>query len=130
MIFLKGHLKNKKGFTLIELIVVVAVLGILASIAVPRVGGITQRAKDVADKAQIRILQEALERYIAESGDEDLDNNELKNNNGKLTAESVIDALKSEIDGEYGPYLKGDVTTTLPSGEKVKFDDSDYEFYK
>ena len=39
------RLKNKKGFTLIELIVVIAILGILALIAIPRFAGFTERAR-------------------------------------------------------------------------------------
>lgn len=125
---IKG-LKNKNGFTLIELIVVIAVLGILASIALPRVGDVTSRAKEVADTAQIRILQEAVERYIAESGDENLSDSEFRDGTN-LTAASVISGLKTTIDGKYGPYLRSDVTVKLPSGENVNFDDDDLEFYK
>jgi type IV pilus assembly protein PilA len=52
---LGGEVKNmkrnkKKGFTLIELIVVIAILGILAAIAVPRFSGITDKAKVSADQ--------------------------------------------------------------------------------
>lgn len=42
--------KNRKGFTLIELIVVIAILGILALIAIPRLGGFTESAKIAADE--------------------------------------------------------------------------------
>jgi|GEM_PF-1174259 len=40
---------NKKGFTLIELVVVIAILAILAAIAVPRLIGFQDRAKEQAD---------------------------------------------------------------------------------
>lgn len=41
---------NSKGFTLIELVVVIAILGILAGIAVPRLLGFQDRARAQADK--------------------------------------------------------------------------------
>jgi type IV pilus assembly protein PilA len=41
---------NKKGFTLVELIIVIAVMAILAAIVVPRMGGITQTFRANADE--------------------------------------------------------------------------------
>jgi type IV pilus assembly protein PilA len=47
--FFNRKLHNRKGFTLIELIVVIAILAILALIAIPRFTGFTNRAKIQAD---------------------------------------------------------------------------------
>ena len=63
----KGTLvKNKKGFTLIELIVVIVIIGILAAIAVPRFMGAQDRARIGACDSDINIVMKALALYEVE----------------------------------------------------------------
>ena len=45
---------NKKGFTLIEMLVVIAIIAILVSIIIPTVSNSTKKAKEAADVANIR----------------------------------------------------------------------------
>ncbi|OPL08284.1 MAG: hypothetical protein AVO33_01165 [delta proteobacterium ML8_F1] len=56
-------LKGKKGFTLVELVVVIAILGILASMAVPRFIGFTDRGRIAADQASLKTLNLATSGY-------------------------------------------------------------------
>ncbi len=58
-----GTCLNKKAFTLLELLIVVAVIGILASIAVPNFLQAQVRSKISAAKAQIHACRNALEAY-------------------------------------------------------------------
>lgn len=58
-----------KGFTLIELLVVIAVLGILAGIAVPRLTGVTDRAKKSEAVAALGSIKTALEIEQLEDSD-------------------------------------------------------------
>lgn len=58
--------KNRKGFTLVELIVVIAILGILMLIAVPRFAGFRESAAIKADVASAANIGKAAELYLSE----------------------------------------------------------------
>jgi general secretion pathway protein G len=61
-------IRNKAGFTLIELMVVIIILGLLAAIVMPRIVGETDKARYGAALAQMRILEDALKRYKLDNG--------------------------------------------------------------
>jgi prepilin-type N-terminal cleavage/methylation domain-containing protein len=66
---LQSAICNYKAFTLIELLIVVAILGIMAAIVLPEFQSQTQKAKEAAAKDNLRILREAIERYAAAHND-------------------------------------------------------------
>ena len=55
----------KKGFTLIEILIVVVIIGILTSIVLVGVGGFRERARDTKRVADLRQVQGALEIYYS-----------------------------------------------------------------
>lgn len=59
-----NKLRNKKGFTLIELIVVLAVLAIIMAIAVPRFTGVQEEAKVETDRATLANIVKISEFYL------------------------------------------------------------------
>ena len=58
----------RKGFTLVELVVVVAIIGILVTIAVPKFTAMTDGAKEATFEANHRILISAVSMYVADNG--------------------------------------------------------------
>ena len=60
--------KRKKGFTLVELLVVVLILGALAAIAVPRISTSTATAKRNACATNVDIINSQTEMYYANEG--------------------------------------------------------------
>ena len=83
-------LRSKKGFTLIELIVVIAILGILATIAIPRFSGFTDKAKVRADDQYVALYKNAIVTLAAE---------------GELTA--LATGAKIELDSDGNPEVTG-----------------------
>ena len=61
--------KQDKGFTLVELLIVIVILGILATVTVFAVTGITTRGKDSACKSDLKTIQTAEEAFNANTGD-------------------------------------------------------------
>ena len=84
--FLK-KINNRKGFTLVELVVVIAILGILSAIAVPKFSASRENAAKTAHNANVRPLESAANMYIAE--------------NGVPSANMDAASTKTALDGKY-----------------------------
>ena len=60
--------KRRSGFTLVEILVVVVILGLLATLVIPRVVGRGEEAKRTATLVQIRAIEQALDLYKLDNG--------------------------------------------------------------
>ena len=100
-------IKNKKGFTLIELIAVLVILAILALIVTPLVLNIIRKARTAADKRSIdaygRSIEIAIAGYL-------LDNGTFPTSIGQLTIEYSGDEVvcsTTRLNGDSSVYLAG-----------------------
>jgi general secretion pathway protein G len=59
---------SDEGFTLIELMVVILIIGLLATIVVQNLKGATDKAKRIKAQADISALKTALDRYYLDNG--------------------------------------------------------------
>ena len=108
-------MKKKKGFTLIELMAVIAIIAILAAVLVPTVSGYITRSKKTAVITQVRTLVNAVETYNATAA------TEIKNSD---TLSAVHDTLKTAellaLDGS--DVKKLDKTVTVEIYKKINAD--------
>ncbi|MEM9559596.1 MAG: prepilin-type N-terminal cleavage/methylation domain-containing protein [Planctomycetota bacterium] len=105
----------RRAFSLIELVIVVVILGVIAAIAVPRMGSAAETAKANRLVGDLRTLQEAADRYTAEHWGK---NPGVDTAGSPVSAATLVGRLVGTSDedgtlagdGIYGPYLR-----TLPA---------------
>ena len=93
----RSHQKHQGGFTLIEIMVVVVILGILAATIIPQFVGTTHDAKVGAAKAHIAELESALERFNIHMDRHPTTEEGLK---------ALVEAPAGEESKWRGPYIK------------------------
>jgi len=60
--------KNKQGFTIVELLIVIVVIGILAAITIVSFNGVTGRANDTAVQSDLETMGKKLQLYYVDKG--------------------------------------------------------------
>jgi len=90
--------RNQRGFTLVELMIVVIIVGILAAVAIPMYQGATERAKASEAVAALGTIRGALRVYYAEHGTYV---NASFTDGDQVTNGSVLDVTDTDLLGRY-----------------------------
>lgn len=67
---IKQIMNKEEGFTLVELLAVIVILGIIVAIAIPSIGNILDRADTQAQTAQDELVQDAARLYFVSNPDQ------------------------------------------------------------
>ena len=133
---MKKCLKNQAGFTLIEMLIVIIILGILAMVIIPQISVSTEDAKVSTLKGSLSGLRSALEVYYAQHSNkypgmtkstDGTTNNDIgvaaSSMRLQLTQYSNSSGKVATVkDGtfKYGPYVKGVSLPSNPFNEKTQ----------
>jgi prepilin-type N-terminal cleavage/methylation domain-containing protein len=120
-----GRHHHRRGFSLIELVIVILIIGTLATIAVPRFSNASQRSKSAAFQADVEVLQRSVYLYMAEHANRcpaTQPNGTISGSASGFQQRLLAKTLyNGQVDatGTYGPYLRE--IPTNPMNNKATF---------
>lgn len=93
-------MRSRRGFTLVEIMLVVIIIGVLAAMVIPRFAGRTEQAKIARVKSDLAAIGLALDLY-------ELDLGQYPKSLAELVAKDAPSGLSEEMRKQWnGPYLK------------------------
>jgi len=102
---MRGILRGQQGFTLVEVLIVVAILAILAAVAVPTVAKVTSRSETNAAAAELANVQAAMDTMMSDRSQESV--TEILEANAICAMASFPDSTyKLNGDTTYGDYMR------------------------
>lgn len=93
-----NYIKRDNGFTLLEVMAVIIIIGGLAAIAIPRLASSTVSARQKADVATAHEVKSALDRFQVENGAYPIKGTDLTIEDGQVSGTGFIPKYISKLD--------------------------------
>ncbi len=105
---LNRKINNKKrGFTLVELLIVIVILAVLAAIAIPRFMDSGTRSKEASLKGDLKLMRNAIELFHNDTGAWPAATSDLAVTTAPTAGKDNAGAAKTITAGDYkGPYMQ------------------------
>jgi type IV pilus assembly protein PilA len=102
--------RNRKGFTLIEMMIVIAVIAILAAVIIPKSGLVQNAAKESGVEANARVVQGIVEREKVRAVDANSLRDTLKE---KLTDDAIQNPFTNKLGSNTEETISGDYAVAI-----------------
>ena len=98
-------LRNQKGFTLVELLIVVIILGILAAVVIPQFNSAASESKEAAMASNLATIRQAIEMYKVQHND-NFPASTADGGTVLINQLTTTTAIGGGAGTAYGPYLR------------------------
>lgn len=102
---MKAHKSLKAGFTLVEILIVVVILGILAAIVIPQFTNASESARGSSLVSQLSTIRSQLELYQVQHNGDYPTLAQLQAGWGVMVSKTLVDGTINAA-GDFGPYLQ------------------------
>ena len=89
---MRRRIRKVEGFSLLELVIVIVIMGILAAVAIPKMSRASKSAGEAAAESNLKLLKVAIEQYAAE------------HDGTYPTVAAFVNQITTKI-SDYGPYI-------------------------
>lgn len=108
--------KNQQGFTLVELLIVVIILGILAAVVIPQFNSAANESREAAVASNLATIRQAIEMYKVQHNDS-LPTAAIVNE--LINTTDLDGTVQADGSGAYGPYLRNSFPASPVDGSNV-----------